>query len=95
MIFKKQNIVIPSVDLGGTKIGFAFVGIDEEREVTLEYPPTEVVKVKGKTDADRTLKLIAGLIKKRTHQVEKMGWTVLKLAGIGAPGLYLEDNRVD
>ena len=95
MIFKKQNIVIPSVDLGGTKIGFAFVGIDEEREVTLEYPPTEVVKVKGKTDADRTLKLIAGLIKKRTRQVEKMGWTVLKLAGIGAPGLYLEDSRVD
>ncbi|MBW2144104.1 MAG: class I mannose-6-phosphate isomerase [Deltaproteobacteria bacterium] len=57
--------------------------------------PTDVVKAKGRTDAIRTLKRVAGLIKKRTRDVEKTGWTVLKLVGMGAPGLYLKDGRVD
>lgn len=83
------------MDLGGTKIAFAFFRVDEDREIAREYPPTEVVKQKGKTDANRTLKLIAKLIKERTREVEKKGWLVLKLVGMGAPGLYLEDNSVD
>jgi len=35
------------------------------------------------------------LIKKRTRDVEKKGWAVLKLVGMGAPGLYLRDGSVD
>jgi mannose-6-phosphate isomerase class I len=95
MIQKKQKIVMPSVDLGGTKIGFAFISIGQEREIALEYPPTEVVKNRGKTDAGKTLKLVADLVKKRTREATKRGWVVLKLLGIGAPGLYLKDGSVD
>jgi mannose-6-phosphate isomerase class I len=95
MIQTKPKIVMPSVDLGGTKIAFAFFSVDEDRKIAREYPPTKVVKGKGKTDADKTLKLVAELIKKRTHEVEKKGWLVLKLVGMGAPGLYLEDKSVD
>ncbi len=90
-----KRTVFPAVDLGGTKIAFAFVDTDDRREIAREYPPTEVVKVKGRTDANRTLRRVAGLIRKRTSEVEKRGWTVLRLVGIGAPGLYLEDNSVD
>jgi len=35
MFQKKQKVVIPSVDLGGTKIGFAFFGIGGERKAAL------------------------------------------------------------
>jgi predicted NBD/HSP70 family sugar kinase len=95
MIQKLPKIVIPSVDLGGTKIAFAFLSVDEDRRIVREYPPTEVVKRKGRTDADSTLKLIAKLIKERTREAEKKGWVVLKLVGMGAPGVYLEDGSVD
>ena len=94
MIQSKQKMIIPAVDLGGTKIDFAFFSTDAQRMVVLEYPSTEVIKVKGKTDADKTLKLIAELIKKRTREAEKKGFTVLKLVGMGAPGLYSEDKSV-
>ncbi|MFC1895704.1 hypothetical protein ACFL0Q_03440 [Thermodesulfobacteriota bacterium] len=95
MIQKSQKIVIPSVDLGGTKIGFAFMTADEERKVARNYPPMEVVKSKGKIDARETLKRVAQLIRKRTREVEEMGWIVLRLVGIGAPGLHLDDGSVD
>ena len=95
MIPGRQRTVIPAVDLGGTKIGFAFVDADELRHPALEYPSTGVVKVKGRTDATRTLRRVAELIRKRTREVEKMGWLVLRTVGMGAPGLYGEDGRVD
>ena len=90
----RRRTVIPAVDLGGTKIAFAFVDADDRRGIAREYPPEEVVKVKGRTDAGRTLKRVAGLIRKRAREVEKEGWTVLRLVGMGAPGLYREDGGV-
>ena len=95
MTQQKQKLLIPSVDLGGTKIDFAFFTPDKERNIELEFPSTEVVKIKGETDAEKTLKLIAELIRKRTREAEKKGYTVLKLVGMGAPGLYLDDRSVD
>ncbi len=92
---KKHAIVFPSVDLGGSKIDFAFFRTDGERKAALKYPPSDVIKTNGRTDAGKTLKLVAGLIKKRTREAENLGWTVLKLVGMGAPGLYLEDGSVD
>lgn len=95
MIHKKERFVIPSVDLGGTKIAFAFMRADKQRKTARVYPPTDVVKIKNRTDAGKTLELIARLIKKRTREMERMGWVVLKLVGMGAPGLHLEDGSVD
>ncbi len=89
------KIVLPAVDLGGTKIAFAFVHADAGRGIAREYPPAEVVKVKGSTHARRTLERVADLIRRRSRQVERQGWTVLPRVGIGAPGLYLEDDTVD
>jgi predicted NBD/HSP70 family sugar kinase len=90
----RKRTVLPAVDLGGTKIAFAFVDADDRRGIAREYPPVEVVKVKGRTDAERTLRRVAGLIRKRVREVEKGGWTVLRLVGMGAPGLYREDGSV-
>ena len=95
MIPGSQRTVMPAVDLGGTKIGFAFVDADEPGKPALEYPSTEVCKVKGRTDANRTLRRVAELIRKRTREVEKRGWIVLRAVGMGAPGLYGQDGRVD
>lgn len=95
MIPGRKRTVMPAVDLGGTKIGFAFVDADEPGQPALEYPSTEVFKVKGQTDANRTLRRVAELIRKRTRETEKMGWLVLRTVGMGAPGLYGEDGRVD
>ena len=95
MIPGRQKAVIPAVDLGGTKIGFAFVDVDKPGQPALEYPSTPVVKVKGRTDANRTLRRVAGLIRKRTREVEKTGCLVLRIVGMGAPGLYGQDGRVD
>ncbi|MDY6853604.1 MAG: hypothetical protein SWO11_02690 [Thermodesulfobacteriota bacterium] len=94
MIQTSKKIVIPSVDLGATKIDFAFFSTQRRRAV-LEYPSVEVVKTRGKTDAERTLRLIARLIRERTREAENKGLIVLKFVGIGAPGLYLNDNSVD
>jgi len=91
----RQRIVMPAVDLGGTKIGFAFVDADEPGRLALEYPSAQVVRVKGRTDANRTLRRVAELIRRRTREVEKRGWIVLNAVGMGAPGLYGEDGRVD
>jgi mannose-6-phosphate isomerase len=95
MIPAKQRTVMPAVDLGGTKIAFAFVDADEPGKSALEYPSTEVVRVKGRTDANRTLRRVAELIRKKTREAEKRGWLVLRTVGMGAPGLYGEDGRVD
>ncbi|MGW8321292.1 MAG: hypothetical protein ACWGSD_07045, partial [Thermodesulfobacteriota bacterium] len=95
MIPAKRRTVMPAVDLGGTKIALAFVDADSPGKSALEYPSTEVVRVKGRTDANRTLRRVAELIRKKTREVEKMGWLVLRLVGMGAPGLYGEDGRVD
>jgi len=95
MIAKKQKVIIPSVDLGGTKIDFGFFQTVGARKAVLNYPSTDVVKTKGRTDAYKTLKLVAELIKQRTREAEKAGWVVLRLLGIGAPGLYLDDGSVD
>ena len=92
---ESEKTVFPAVDLGGTKIAFAFVEADARRGIARQYPAAEVVKVKGRTDASRTLKRVAELIIKRTREVEEGGWTVLRLVGMGAPGLYGEDGRVD
>lgn len=95
MMWKRHKMVIPSVDVGGTKIDFAFLTIGKKSTVALKYPSTGVIKVKGITDAEKTLKLVGRLIKKRTSEAEKKGWTVIRLVGMGAPGLYLEDGSVD
>ncbi len=95
MIRASERIVLPAVDLGGSKIAFAFFDADARRGIAREYPPTGVVKVEGRTDANRTLRRVAALIKKRTREVEKQGWRVLRLVGMGAPGLYGRDGRVD
>ncbi len=92
---EKSRTIIPAVDLGGTKIAFAFMKTGKHRVAVKHYPPSEVVKTGGRTDAVKTLKRVAGLIKKRTREMEKKGWTVLNLVGIGAPGLYREDMSVD
>jgi mannose-6-phosphate isomerase class I len=91
----KKHALLPVVDLGGTKIGFAFVRADEPGRLALAYPSTEVVKVKGRTHANRTLQRVAELIRKRTREAEKKGWVVLRSVGMGAPGLYGQDGRVD
>ncbi|MDY6969906.1 MAG: ROK family protein, partial [Spirochaetota bacterium] len=95
MIQRKQEILIPSLDLGGTKIDFAFFTADEKRKIALEYPSIKVIKENGKANAERTFRLIAELIKERTREAEKKGFFVLRLLGIGAPGLYMEDKSVD
>ncbi|MDY6935471.1 MAG: hypothetical protein SVZ03_14755 [Spirochaetota bacterium] len=95
MNIENERIVIPSVDLGGTKIDFAFVRADKKRQIAFEYPQVEVIKENGKIDIIKTLQLIAKLITERTSEVNRMGWVVLKLLGMGAPGLYLSDGSVD
>jgi mannose-6-phosphate isomerase class I len=92
---QKARIVFPAVDLGGSKIAFAFMKTGKHRGMAKHYPPSEVVQTSGLTDAKATLKRVAALIKKRTREMEKEGWTVLKLVGMGAPGLYREDGSVD
>ncbi len=91
----KHRTVLPAVDLGGTKIAFALVDADEGRGIAREYPPAEVVKVKGRTDGRRTLHRVAELIRKGTREAERDGWTVLRLVGMAAPGLYGDDGTVD
>ena len=54
-----------------------------------------IKKEHGKTDAGKTLKHVATIIKAGTREVEKKGWVVLKLLGMGAPGLYLNDKSVN
>ncbi len=95
IMWKRQKMVMPSVDMGGTKIDFAFLTMGKESKIALQYPSTDVVKVKGITDAGKTLKRVGELIKKRTREAEKKGWLVIRLVGMGAPGLYLEDGGVD
>jgi mannose-6-phosphate isomerase len=91
----RKKVVMPAVDLGGTKIGFAMVEIGEPGTFALEYPPAEVAKVKGRTDAALTLRRVADLVRRGTREAERKGWTVLRSVGMGAPGLYLEDGGVD
>lgn len=91
----RKKVVMPAVDLGGTKIGFAMVEIGEPGTFALEYPPVEVPKVKGRTDAALTLQRVTELIRKGTREAERRDWTVLRSVGMGAPGLYREDGSVD
>jgi mannose-6-phosphate isomerase len=90
-----QKFVVPSVDMGGTKVAFAFIRVGKKRSIARRYPSEDVVRADGQPDVVRTLDLAAKLILKRTREMEKTGWTVLKLVGMGAPGLYLDDNSVD
>jgi hypothetical protein len=90
-----ERFVLPAVDLGGTKIAYAFVDADARRAIARAYPHAAVVKARGHTDANGTLKRIAEMILKRTREVERQGWTVLRLVGMGAPGLYRADGSVD
>jgi mannose-6-phosphate isomerase class I len=98
-----QNVAIPAVDLGGTKIAMAFVRVKvqangqtgQKRAIARSYPPVPVFRTRGMTDAVRTLRRIAGLVRKRVRDMEKDGWTVIRRMGMGAPGLYLPDGSVD
>ncbi len=90
-----QKFVVPSLDMGGTKVAFAFIRAGKKRRIARKYPSEEVVRVNGQPDVVRTLNLAAKLILKRTREMEKKGWIVLRLVGMGAPGLYLDDNSVD
>ena len=91
----RKKVVMPAVDLGGTKIGFAMVEIGEPGRFALEYPPAKVAQVKGRTDAELTLRRVAELVRRGTREAERRGWTVLRSVGMGAPGLYLKDGSVD
>lgn len=88
-----SKILKVGVDIGGTNVRLGFVRSDRPELVYFHAAPAPR-RANGEIDLHRLVERAAERILKKTTQLERGGWRVIRQIGVSAPGAYLPDGRV-